>query len=71
VGRLKLLECLHWSPFDEEEEPQKSIALDYLYECIRFCADKHFPACEICHYFDLAYDMINCSKCKLIYLTIL
>lgn len=53
-GRLLLAAYLGWDPFDEEDEIQTSILLDYLYDGVMLTVGKGFPWTQICHLVHLA-----------------
>ena len=53
-GRLLLCACLDWEQFDEEDDLQRAILLDYLYDSLMFTVDKGMAWPHVCHLFDMA-----------------
>jgi len=51
--------CLKWKPFDEEENGQQSIRLDYLYDNLTFTTQKGFPWNQVCRLLSLASEMLD------------
>ncbi|KAI0215148.1 hypothetical protein LSAT2_032820 [Lamellibrachia satsuma] len=59
VGRRKLAIYLEWESFDEEENGQQSIRLDYLYDNVMFTIHKGFPWPQVCRLLSLANEMLK------------
>ncbi|WAR22933.1 CH074-like protein [Mya arenaria] len=41
-GRERLCKCLGWAEFDEEKDMQRSIHVDFLYDTLKYTAEKGF-----------------------------
>ncbi|KAH3831731.1 uncharacterized protein C8orf74 homolog isoform X1 [Dreissena polymorpha] len=65
-GRKKLQTCLRWSDFDEEQDMQKSIHLDFLFDTLMFVTEKGFKwdqVATVCNFADrLVQKMKDCYR---------
>merc|ERR1711894_13162 len=53
-GRQALLKYLRWEPFDEDDNLQRGILLDYLYDSLMFTVEKGMPWPHVCALLTLA-----------------
>ena len=68
-GRLKLAKHLKWTPFDEDDEPQLSIRLDYLYDSLMHMVEKGFSWHAIAVLFNVSSQLLEESLSKFIHLS--
>ena len=56
------MKALEWKKFDEEDDPQRALLLDYLYDNLMFTVEKGFPWNAVCRCHELANEMLEESK---------
>lgn len=63
-GRLELAKELGWQPFDEEEDMQTSVYLEYLYDCFMFAVERGFTWDQVCIVFKHTDELLQQVKGK-------
>jgi len=58
-GRHCLASFLGWKSFDEEDDFQQALQLDYLYDSFMFTVGKGFLWDNVCAFLRLAHEMLR------------
>lgn len=62
--RLALAKTLKWPPFDEDQNMQEAIKLDFLFDSMNFAVEKGFPWNKIAFIVQFADKLTEEIKCK-------